>query len=398
METLERIQTGPVPRRGELATAAFLERLVARIPGAACRFQFPSGYSVRVGDRPPDFTIDIRTARGLSAIRSLNELQICEAYMDNDIDIGGDMQRVIALRDLLEDQSLWITAWRKVQPLLAGRSKSQEAWVHNHYDSQNLQLYFLDTAYNTYTPGVFEREDESLETASERKHRLAFEGLRLKAGERVLDIGCGWGSFLRFAARRGVNVTGITLSRHQLDWVQRELINKEQLPATLHYGNFFEFEAEEKFDAVSMLGVIEELADYPRTLERVARLVKPGGRVYLDFMAATQDFVFPAFISKYIYQGGTSRVYLPKFTEAATRSPFEIVSIDNDRRNYYLTGQHWFDNFERNRNAVREQFGEKTYRMFRLYLAGLPEMLDARTHLTTAYRVMLELPKDVAHA
>ncbi|HLJ51549.1 MAG TPA: class I SAM-dependent methyltransferase [Bryobacteraceae bacterium] len=398
MQTLERIQTASMPRRGELAVATFLERLLAGNPAVACQFQFPSGYRAAVGARPPEFTIDIRTQRGLRAIQSLNELQICEAYMNDDIDIGGDMQRVIALRDLLEDQSVWITAWRKLQPLLAGKSKSQEAWVHNHYDSENLQLYFLDAAYNTYTPGVFEREDESLEMASERKHRLAFEGLQLKPGDRVLDIGCGWGSFLRFATRRGVNVTGITLSRHQLGWVQRELIDKEQLPATLHYGNFFEFEAEGTFDAISMLGVIEELADYERTLERVARLVKPGGRVYLDFMAATKDFVFPAFISKYIYQGGTSRVYLPKFTEAATRSPFEIVSIHNDRRNYYLTSQHWFNNLERNRNAVRERFGEKTFRMFRLYLAGLPEMLDARSHLTTAYRVMLELPKDAIHA
>jgi len=146
-----------------------------------------------------------------------------------------------------------------------------------------------------------------------------------------------------------------------------------------------------------MLGVIEELADYPRALAQVARMVKPGGHVYLDFMAATRDFVFPAFISKYIYQGETSRVYLPKFVAAATRSPFEIVSIDNDRRNYYLTAQHWFENFERNRTVVREQFGEKTYRMFRLYLAGVPEMMDARTHLTTAYRVMLELPEDAVY-
>ena len=371
---------------------------MAKFPRAACRITFPSGACLRIGEEPAGLTLEIRTRRGLQAIRSLNELRICEAYMDDDIDIGGDLQKALALRDLLEDQDLWITAWRRIQPLLVGRSKAQESWVHNHYDSDNLQLYFLDTAYNTYTPGVFEREDESLEAASERKHRLAFEGLGLKTGDRVLDIGCGWGSFLRYAARRNVHVTGITLSRHQLGWVQENLIDREHLPAALHYGNFFEFEAERQFDAVSMLGVIEELADYPRALAHVACLVKPGGRVYLDFMAATQDFVFPAFISKYVYQGGTSRVYLPKFVEAATRSPFEIVRIDNDRRNYHLTAQHWFDNFERNRAAIRERFGERTYRMYRLYLAGMPQMLDCDTHLTTAYRVMLELPADARHA
>jgi cyclopropane-fatty-acyl-phospholipid synthase len=126
----------------------------------------------------------------------------------------------------------------------------------------------------------------------------------------------------------------------------------------------------------------------------VARLLKPGGRVYLDFMAATEDFIFPAFISKYIYQGGTSRVYLPKLIEAATRSPFEIVAIHNDRRNYCLTAQHCLENFERNRRQVIERFGEKTYRLFRLYLAGVPQMMNEPAHLTTAYRIFLELPAD----
>ena len=74
------------------------------------------------------------------------------------------------------------------------------------------------------------------------------------------------------------------------------------------------------------------------------------------------------------------------------------MRIDNDRRNYHLTAQHWFDNFERNRTAIRERFGERAYRMYRLYLAGMPQMLDCETHLTTAYRVMLELPADARHA
>jgi cyclopropane-fatty-acyl-phospholipid synthase len=129
-------------------------------------------------------------------------------------------------------------------------------------------------------------------------------------------------------------------------------------------------------------------------MERLARWVKPGKRVYLDFMAATRDFLFPAFISKYIYQGRTSRVYLPKFLKAVTHSPFEILALYNDRRNYYLTTNQWFENFERHQQAVRERFGERLYRMFRLYLAGNPVMLDHPSHLTTAYRVLLELPAD----
>src|SRR5262249_21346953 len=160
------------------------------------------------------------------------------------------------LREKLRDQNFWITLWRRLQPLMVGRAKANETWVQNHYDLNNIQLTFLDTAYNTYTPGVFESESDTLEAASERKHRLAFEGLGLRPGDRVLDIGFGWGSFLRYAARHGAHVTGVTLSRHQLKYAQ-ELAAREGLDAELHYADFFDFEPREKFDAISMLGVIE---------------------------------------------------------------------------------------------------------------------------------------------
>ena len=90
----------------------------------------------------------------------------------------------------------------------------------------------------------------------------------------------------------------------------------------------------------------------------------------------------------------TCRVYLPKFVEAVTRSPFELTAIHNDRRNYYLTCKTWFERYEANAEAVRHKHGERTYRMFRLYLAGAAAMLDDPSHLTTAYRVFLELPAD----
>jgi cyclopropane-fatty-acyl-phospholipid synthase len=356
--------------------------------------KFPSGYRAVFGTTRTEFEIEVVNGRGLSALLSLDELRICEAYMDGDIDIVGEMMKAISLRDHLDDQNFWVTLWRRLQPLLVGRLKAHERWVQNHYDSDNIQLYFLDRSYNTYTPGVFEDETESLETASERKHRLAFEGVGLKPGDRILDVGFGWGSFLRYAARRGVEVTGLTLSRHQLEYVQQELVSKEKMPAQLLYQNFFNYEPDEKFDAIIILGVAEELADFPGILERLARWLKPGKRVYLDFMAATEDFLFPAFISKYIYQGGTSRVYMPKFIEAVTKSPFELLAVHNDRRNYYLTARSWMERYEQNRDEIREKFGERTYRKFRLYLAGAAYTLNHPSHLATAYRVFLELPAE----
>lgn len=389
------VSASPRASRRELVVTRLFEKSAPPIP---FEIRYPSGHVSRIGNGEPEFCIDIHTGRGLAALGSFDELRICEAYMADDINFRGDLQKAAALRDMLDDQNLWVTLWRKLQPLVIGLDKAQEAWVSNHYDSENLQLYFLDSAYNTYTPGDFVSGEESLEEASERKHRSAFEGLHLRPGDRLLDVGFGWGSFLRYSARRGVHVTGISLSKHQLAFVQEKLIDREGLPAKLHYGNFFDFETGERFDGVSMLGVMEELADYPKTMERVARFVKPGGRVYLDFVAGTRDFVFPAFMTKYIYQGLTSRVYFPKFVEAVTKSLFEIVTVVNDRRNYHLTIQHWFKRFEKNQSEIRQRFGERVYRMYRLYLAGVSLMLDHPSHLTTAYRVLLELPADAQPA
>jgi cyclopropane-fatty-acyl-phospholipid synthase len=363
-------------------------------PSVPFDFTFPSGRVASVGDAPPRFRVLVRNGKGLRALASFNELAITEAYMDGNIDIEGSMRDALHLRYLLEDQDLWITLWRRIQPILEGRTRSNEQWVQNHYDAHNIQLHYLDRAYNTYTPGVFERDDETLEVASERKHRLAFEGLGLKAQDRILDVGFGWGSFLRYATRRGVHVTGLTLSRHQLAYVKETLVDKEGLPADLLYADFFEYEPKEQFDGIVMIGVIEELADFAGVMQRIWKWLKPGGRVYIDFMAATQDFRFPSFITKYIYQGITCRVYLPKFIEAVTRSPFELLSVANDRRNYYLTAKSWYERYEESAEEVRRRHGERTYRMFRMYLAGAADMLDDPSHLTTAFRVFLELPAD----
>lgn len=390
-------QGQPAVRLGEMTEEQFEQHVreaVGPAPVLSFAVEFPGGRVAQFGPETPQFTIRACNERGLKALQSFDELTIAEAYMDGELDFVGSMMDGVYLRELLSDKNALITAWRRLQPVLMGRIKSNEQWVQNHYDSDNIQLYYVDRDYNTYTPGLFEHADDALEVASERKHRHAFEGLGLKAGDRILEVGFGWGSFLRYAARRGVHVTGLTLSRHQLAYVTERFIEGEGLNAELIYTDFFEYEPAEKFDGIVMIGVIEELADYAGVMERIARWLKPGKKVYIDFMAATRDFVFPSFVSKYIYQGITCRVYLPKLVEAVTQSPFELEAIYNDRRNYYLTAKNWYERFEENAEDVRKTYGERTYRMFRMYLAGAAHMLNHPSHLTTAYRVFLELPAD----
>ncbi len=182
-------------------------------PGAhAWAMHGPSGQFAQVGSGEPTFTVLVRSEGGLAALRSFNELAIAEAYMRDDIDFEGDFCQVMELRYLLAERNWAITAWAQVQPLVIGRTRLNPKWIAKHYDTQNVQTLALDRNFSVYTPGIYDGADDTLEAGAEAKLEYAFAGLGLKAGDSLLDVGCGWGGFVRYCARRGVDVTGITLS------------------------------------------------------------------------------------------------------------------------------------------------------------------------------------------
>ena len=121
--------------------------------------------------------------------------------------------------------------------------------------------------------------DASLEEAQENKYRLVFEKLRLKPGDRLLDVGCGWGGMVRYAARRGVRATGVTLSREQTSWAQRAIADEglSEL-AEVRYGDYRDI-AESGFDAVSSIGLLEHIGvrNYPSYFRFLQSRMRPGG-------------------------------------------------------------------------------------------------------------------------
>ena len=196
-----------------------------------------------------------------------------------------------------------------------------------------MQLFAADQAWQVYTPGIFLSADDTLEQAAERKLEYAYDALGLRAGDTLLDVGCGWGGFARYCARRGVAVTGISLSRHQLDFARAKLA-AEGLDATLLYQDFFDYRPAARFDAISLMGSIEDLADYRKVMRRLSAWLRPAGRVYMDFASVDRPFGVASFVTKYVWPGAFRMVYLPAFTRALARTHFDIVELHNDRRNY----------------------------------------------------------------
>jgi cyclopropane-fatty-acyl-phospholipid synthase len=371
---------------------ALFARFESSLP-CAFRLQTPSG-EWSFGRGEPAFTVTVKNARGERAMRSLDELLLAEAYVRGDLDLEGDAVRATWLRSAFSDGHWWIKAWRRLQPLVFGRERLNPLWIAKHYDAHNLQLFAVDRDYRAYTPGIYDggREDD-LEGSTRRKYELAWEQLRLRAGQEVLDVGHGWGGFLQYCCERGARATGITLSRHQLEFVAG-LIAERGLDAVVSYQDFFTYRPGRRFDGITLMGVIEDLSHYPRVLRHLAELLVPGGRAYLDFAAAKQRVGTSSFVTKYVWPGAFRQVYMPELMAAIDRSRFELVGVWDDRRNYYLWARNGHQRWLDNRDEVVRRAGEETWRLFRLLFAGTAGSMSDPAYHGAAYRMVLELPAD----
>lgn len=341
----------------------------------------------RFGKGEPAVKVVVKDRHGLAALGRMDELGICEAYMAGSLDVAGDMLGFVGLRGLLSDRHLLHSLWQRMAPLLIGRSRTDRQAIATHYDfSSEFYLKFLDPT-RCYSHALFERDDETLETAQRRKLDFAIDACRLQPGDRVLDVGGGWGSFTEHAGRRGIEVTSLTISAQQESYLT-DLIRRHQLPCRILNQDFLKYTAPAPYDAIVILGVMEHLPDYPSVLRQCQRLLKPGGRVYLDASAFREKYSKPTFVSRYIFPGDHSYFCLHEFLAAVAKAQMEVLAVHNDRHNYFLTCTAWAEKLEAARDEIISRWGEPLYRRFRLYLWG-----SAHAFLTRgmdAYRVVLE--------
>jgi cyclopropane-fatty-acyl-phospholipid synthase len=343
------------------------------------------------GKGEPVVKIVINDHDGLAALGGFDELRICEAYMEGSLDVVGDMLGFVSLRRVLSDTHPLHSLWRRIAPLFIGRVQTNRQAIASHYDfDSEFYLTFMDST-RCYSQAVFERSDEALEAAQHRKLDFAIDACGLKPGDRVLDVGGGWGAFTEHAGRRGIKVTSLTVSR-QSEQFLTDLVSQLQLPCGVLNHDFLEYSSPEAFDAIVILGVMEHLPDYPAVLRQFQRLLKPGGCVYLDASASREKYSKPTFVSRYIFPGDHSYFCLHDFLAAVGKTPLEVLTVHNDRHSYYLTCKAWAENLESARDEVISRWGETLYRRFRLYLWGSAYAFLSRG--MDAYRVVLQRPED----
>ncbi len=353
--------------------------------------RLPDNDIYRFGNGDPAFTVVLKDKNALSAITRFDELRFSEAYINGSLDIEGSMWDVVGCRDILRDVHPLHYVWRRIAPLFTGQLRTNKLAIADHYEYDNeFYLEFMDPT-RCYSQAVFERDDEPLETAQRRKLDYVVESCELKAGDRVLDVGGGWGTFAEHAGKQGIEVTVLTLAHKSKEFLDG-LIQRLKLPCKAIYGDFYEHASPEPYDAIVILGVMEHLPDYRAVVRQFLRLLKPGGKIYLDASSFREKYSKPTFISRYVYPGNHRYFCLHEFLADIAKTNLEIRSIYNDRHSYYLTCREWAKNLDAHREDIVKRWGDRVYRTFRLYLWGSSYSFFTRG--MDAFRVVLERPDD----
>ena len=376
------------------SAASTIDALINRVGQVATPFsiELPDGEERTIGEGKPEFHIGLRNERALRAVRSLDEGNISEAYLHGDIDIEGDMLKPFTLRNSFHDRHPLVLAWRFIEPLLFGQVYTNKQAIASHYNiDPKLFLSFLDPVFPAYSQGVYEHDDEPLSKALERKFDWAIEQCELGPGKTVLEIGPGWGAFAGHALQAGVRFTGITNSEVSQSYLKGKLANFGD-NFDIVFSDFYDYEPKEPFDSIVIMGVIEHLPDYERVLKKFYRLLKPGGRVFLDGSAAKKKYELSTFMVRHIYPGNHSFLVLDDFLNKLAKTDLEVMEVQNDRWSYFLTFRQWARNLDAHKDYVRSTFGDFEFRKFRLYLWGAT--YEFLTRSLDCYRMILHKPKD----
>jgi cyclopropane-fatty-acyl-phospholipid synthase len=267
--------------------------------------------------------------------------------------------------------------------------------VRYHYDAGNeFFALFLDASM-TYSCAYFKGGAQTLEEAQQAKLGLVCSKLDLQEGERVLDVGCGWGSFAMHAAEHyGVNVLGVTLSEQQVE-LGRERVEAAGLTdkVQLRVADYREL-AGEQFDAISSIGMVEHVGEeridlYMRTLHG---LLRPGGRLLNHGISKLMDFDTKdegAFSERFVFPDGVP-LPLSRIAQAMERTSLVVRHVEGLPEDYAETLRYWIAGFEERYHEAVRLAGEERARVWRLYLRA------ARAGFTTGwasvYQVLASRP------
>ena len=250
--------------------------------------------------------------------------------------------------------------------------KKSKMNVAHHYDlSDDLYDLFLDPK-RQYSCGYFRNENDSLETAQNNKIQHIIKKLNIKPNQKVLDIGCGWGSLaIDIAKSTNCEVTGITLSKNQFDYCKKKA-KELNLENQVTFKLIDYRELNEKFDRIVSVGMFEHVGRkfYKKFFKKVENLLNDNGISLIHTIGSVNPPRDPhPWITKFIFPGG----YTPSLSEVTTpieKAGLIVSDIEVLKLHYSYTLRHWKENCIKNKAKIIEMFDERFFRMWEFYLAG----------------------------
>ncbi|MGD1214372.1 MAG: cyclopropane-fatty-acyl-phospholipid synthase family protein [Terriglobales bacterium] len=399
-----------------VVSAEFLDALLAEYPRRDFQVRLWDG-TIWGAERQPRFTLVLKHPGALRAMfLSPSELALGEAYIDDDYDIEGDIEAAFDLADYLlgQERSLWqsIDLAARLQRLprsdsrrtgldptrfpgpVHSKDRDRQA-VRYHYDlPAEFYALWLDPGM-VYSCAYFATPEEDLDTAQVRKLDYICRKLRLRPGERLLDIGCGWGGLIMHAAAHyGVEAVGITLSVPQAE-VARKRLHESELNnrCRVEVSDYRDMGHDQQYEKMVSIGMFEHVGEelLPEYFRRACSLLRPGG-VFLNHgiaYSANYRRRGPSFTDRYVFPDG-ELVPISTSLRAAELSGFEVRDVEGLREHYALTLHHWVRRLEAHAEEARRITDDTTYRIWRLYMAGAAH--GFRSGRLNIYQTLLARP------
>ncbi len=351
---------------------------------------------IEIGLGVPAFKLSILNPGLLYDLILIHDpVRLAEAYFDGEIEVEGDFNAAMGLRYYFERlqlplkvklglalRALTITKFKLFRSSIINKSINSQLQngkesIAFHYDVSNeFYQIWLDQKM-LYSCAYFETPDQSLDQAQINKLNHICRKLRLRPGESLLDVGCGWGALACWAAKHfGVTVHGITLSQNQYEYANEEIrrqgLEGQVVIELLDYRNLSN---SKKYDKISSIGMFEHvgLKKLPEYFSIIHELLKPGG-LFLNHGITSDEpgwdhSVATRFINRHIFPDGELDT-VSNVQGLMEDAKFEIFDVEGMRPHYALTLRHWVSRLESRSQEVISVVGERTYRIWRLYMTG----------------------------